>query len=71
MDTKEKILLASLELFSKDGYEAVSVSMIADALGITKARCISTIRINGIYLTASCGGWRKTTAAVRSVSLCR
>ena len=36
MDTKEKILLASLELFSKDGYEAVSVSMIADALGITK-----------------------------------
>ena len=26
MDTKEKILLASLELFSKDGYEAVSVS---------------------------------------------
>ena len=36
MDTTEKILLASLELFSKDGYEAVSVSMIADALGITK-----------------------------------
>ena len=36
MNTKEKILLASLELFSKDGYEAVSVSMIADALGITK-----------------------------------
>lgn len=35
-DTKEKILTASLELFAKDGYEAVSVSTIADRLGITK-----------------------------------
>ena len=34
--TKEKILMASLQLFAKDGYEAVSVSMIAGALGITK-----------------------------------
>lgn len=36
MDTKEKILLAALELFARDGYEAVSVSMIAGELGITK-----------------------------------
>lgn len=35
-DTKEKILRTALELFAKDGYEAVSVSMIAGKLGITK-----------------------------------
>lgn len=35
-NTKEKIMSAALKLFSKDGYEAVSVSMIADKLGITK-----------------------------------
>ncbi|MGN0114469.1 MAG: TetR/AcrR family transcriptional regulator [Acutalibacteraceae bacterium] len=35
-NTKEKILCISLELFAKDGYEAVSVSMIASKLGITK-----------------------------------
>ena len=35
-DTKEKILLASLSLFARDGYEAVSVSSIASSLGITK-----------------------------------
>lgn len=36
IDTKEKILQAALRLFAKDGYEAVSVSMIANDLGITK-----------------------------------
>ncbi len=35
-DTKENILIAALDLFAKDGYEAVSVSMIAGELGITK-----------------------------------
>ena len=35
-DTKEKIMSAALKLFARDGYEAVSVSMIADKLGITK-----------------------------------
>lgn len=35
-DTKEKILECALKLFAKDGYEAVSVSDIADELGITK-----------------------------------
>ena len=35
-DTKEKILETALKLFAKDGYEAVSVSDIADELGITK-----------------------------------
>ena len=35
-NTKEKILLAALKLFAKDGYEGVSVSAIAGELGITK-----------------------------------
>lgn len=35
-DTKEKIMCASLKLFAADGYEAVSVSMIAKKVGITK-----------------------------------
>ena len=35
--TKERILLTALELFARDGYEAVSVSDIAGALGMTKA----------------------------------
>ena len=36
-DTKEKILMTALELFAQDGYEAVSVSMIAGELGMTKS----------------------------------
>lgn len=35
-DTKEKILDIALKLFASQGYEAVSVSMIAGELGITK-----------------------------------
>lgn len=35
-DTKEKILINALHLFAKNGYEAVSVSLIAGKLGITK-----------------------------------
>lgn len=35
-DTKEKILCTALTLFAQDGYEAVSVSAIAGALGVTK-----------------------------------
>lgn len=35
-DTKKSILLSALGLFAQDGYEAVSVSAIADGLGITK-----------------------------------
>lgn len=35
-NTKEKILLAALDLFAQDGYQAVSVSQIAGKLGITK-----------------------------------
>ena len=34
--TKERILLAALRLFARDGYEAASVSDIAEQLGITK-----------------------------------
>lgn len=35
--TKEKILLTSLELFSKSGFDAVSVKDISDKLNITKS----------------------------------
>ena len=35
-NTKERILLCALELFSKDGFEAVSVSEIAKQTGLTK-----------------------------------
>ena len=35
--TKENILLTALELFSRSGYEAVSVSDIAGRLGMTKS----------------------------------
>ena len=32
-DTKEKILMTALQLFARDGYEAVSVRNIAEELG--------------------------------------
>lgn len=35
-DTKEKILMTALQLFARDGYEAVSVRTIAEKLSITK-----------------------------------
>lgn len=35
-DTKENILTTALSLFAQKGYEAVSVSMIAGVLGVTK-----------------------------------
>jgi AcrR family transcriptional regulator len=35
-DTKENILQTALRLFARDGYEAVSVSMISVELGMTK-----------------------------------
>lgn len=35
--TKQAILEASLELFSKQGFEATSVSQIAELVGIRKA----------------------------------
>ena len=35
-DTKEQILITALRLFAQNGYEAVSTSMIAGELGMTK-----------------------------------
>lgn len=35
-DTKERILMTALQLFARDGYEAVSVRNIAEELGMTK-----------------------------------
>ena len=40
-NTKQEILDAALELFSVKGYEATSLSMIADAVGIRKASLYS------------------------------
>ena len=34
--TKERILLEALDLFAREGYEAVSVRDIADRVGLTK-----------------------------------
>ncbi len=36
IDTKEKILLTAIKMFSKYGYDAVSLSKIAKEVGITK-----------------------------------
>lgn len=36
LSTRERILLMALKLFARDGYEAVSVSAIAGAMGMTK-----------------------------------
>ena len=44
-DTKEKILLTALRLFARDGYEAVSVGELADALGVTKGALWLTKKI--------------------------
>ena len=40
-NTKQAILEASLELFSVQGFEATSISQIADAVGIRKASLYS------------------------------
>lgn len=40
-NTKQEILEASLELFSTQGFEATSISQIADAVGIRKASLYS------------------------------
>ena len=40
-NTKQEILKAALELFSVQGYEATSISQIADAVGIRKASLYS------------------------------
>ena len=41
VNTKQEILKAALDLFSVQGYEATSVSQIADAVGIRKATMYS------------------------------
>ena len=40
-NTKQEILDVALELFSRQGYEATSISSIADAVGIRKASLYS------------------------------
>ena len=40
-NTKQEIIEAALDLFSAQGFEATSVSQIADAVGIRKASLYS------------------------------
>ena len=40
-NTREEILEAALDLFSVNGYEATSISQLADAVGIRKASLYS------------------------------
>lgn len=43
-NTKQEILDTALELFSVQGFEATSISQIADAVGIRKGLCIQPLR---------------------------
>lgn len=51
-NTKCEILYAALNLFSKQGYEATSVSQIADAVGIKKASLYSHFKSKQAILDA-------------------
>ena len=54
---KEEILIAALNLFARDGYEAVSVSQIAGELGMTKGGINTVvIRAKKIFLTVLWSG---------------
>ena len=48
-NTKERILLEALKLFSNEGYEAVSVEQIAVAVGIKAPSLYKHLRANGIF----------------------
>ena len=50
--TKQKILEAALELFSVQGYEATSISQLAEAVGIRKASLYSHIENKQAILDA-------------------
>ena len=52
-NTKQEILKASLELFSVQGFEATSISQIADAVGIRKASLYSHFDSKQPILNAS------------------
>ena len=52
-DTKENILKVALHLFAVNGYEAVSVSMIAEALGMTKGALYKHYKNKQDILTVS------------------
>ena len=56
-NTKQEILKASLELFSVQGFEATSISQIADAVGIRKASLYSHFDSKQAILNAIEGGF--------------
>jgi AcrR family transcriptional regulator len=51
-NTKERILIAALKLFAKDGYEAASASMIAGRLGIAKGALYRHYKTSKTSMTA-------------------
>ena len=53
---KEEILIAALNLFARDGYDAVSVSQIAGELDMTKRDYTIIIRAKKIFLTVLWSG---------------
>ena len=56
VNRKEEILIAALNLFARDGYDAVSVSQIAGELGMTKGDYTIIIRAKKIFLTVLWSG---------------
>ena len=50
-NTKQEILEASLDLFSVQGFEATSISQIAGAGGIRKARFTAILRASRRFWT--------------------
>lgn len=58
-NTKENIMKVSLRLFSEKGFDAVSVSMIAGELGITKGALYRHYKSKRDILTAFLPGWRE------------
>ena len=49
--TKQGILDAALELFSVQGYEATSISQLAEAVGIRKASLYSHLKTSRRFWT--------------------
>ena len=66
--TKQRILTEAVKLFSKEGYEAVSVDQIAKAVGI---KAPSLYKHYKISLTASYGSWNSGMEKMRPPVLCR
>ena len=70
-DTKENILQVALGLFARDGYEAVSVSEIAGALGITKGALYRHYAGKRDIFDSILAAWKKKMRSVPRSIGCR